>query len=224
MGQYYFLIVEIGVVYDNLINGIGYRIFGEGKRLRFLSKIRYIMHAVGLPLLFIPITDLLLLSTLENDDKKDDHYHLTYIAKKIFSTMVYLFVTYEFLWWINYDKNKLLLVDLRQSPNHRGNHLSGTLTYKSPDKFLELVLPAILLVLYEIFTGCYLIYISSNNIDPENQNTITGNTRIAGYMLLLSGIVTLLTSSIRGRPDIQLYGENFLVGLSWWACTLLLNT
>jgi hypothetical protein len=179
---------QVGLIYDNIINAIG-KFVGEGPTLRLLSKVRVLFHVVGIPLLAIPITEVAIACNV-----------LSAGTHHIVSTLAMLLASFEFLKWSAYDVRHLKLVDLRSSKDHKGAYLAGTLAYTT-GKVFELVLPAVLLVLYEMVIGCSIVHCG----DPSMFRT--------GLLLIVSGVATLLSCAIPGRPDIQLYGENLHGGM-----------
>lgn len=187
-------LIQLGLIYDNSINAMG-KYIGEGPNLQLLSKGRVLFHVVALPLLAIPITEVATAHGIFSEST------LAAITK-----IVMLWASLEFLHWFNYDIKKLQLIDLRASKDHKGAYLAGTLAYTS-GKFFELVLPAILLVVYEMCIGCLILY-SSSSEQAWSQ---------AGIFLIISGAFTLAASAIPGRPDIQLYSESFHGGMIWVA-------
>jgi hypothetical protein len=187
-------LIQLGLIYDNTINAMG-KYIGEGPTLQLLSKGRVMIHVVALPLLAIPITEV-----------ATAHDIFSELTLSTVTKLVMLWASLEFLHWFNYDIKNLHLVDLRGSKDHKGAYLAGTLAYTS-GKFFELVLPAILLVVYEMCIGCLILYNSS----PEQAWSQ------AGIFLTISGAFTLAASAIPGRPDIQLYSENFHGGMIWVA-------
>lgn len=184
---------QVGIMYDNLVNAIG-KFIGDGRTLRRLSKARYILHVVGIPLMAIPITDVAAAHGIVS--------HMTY------STITAALIGWaacELFHWLTLDINALKIVDLRSSIHHRGNYLAGTLSYTS-GKVLEMVLPVIVLIGYELTVGCLLVW--SFGINSQK-----------GILLTVSSIITLASCAIPGRPDIQLFGENFHGGMIWAAFT-----
>jgi hypothetical protein len=179
---------QVGLIFDNIINAIG-KFVGEGSTLRLLSKVRVLFHVVGIPLLAIPVTEVAVASNV-----------LSAGTQHVISTLAMLLASVEFLKWSAYDIRKLKLVDLRSSKDHEGAYLAGTLAYTS-GKFLELVLPAVFLVLYEMIIGCSIVHGGDQSMFRT------------GLLLIVSAVATLLSCAIPGRPDIQLYGENLHGGM-----------
>ena len=172
---------QLGVTCDNLIIASG-KFLGEGNTLRKLSKARFIFHVVGMPLLAIPITNVAL------------HHHIFHPSTAAsIRTLLVLYATFELFRWLGYDTKNLRLVDLRGFKHHKPPYLAGTMAYSS-GRVVEMVLPAMLLIFYEFFVG-WQIYNSSPALT-------------AGPMLSASALLTFFACSVKGRPDIQLLGEN----------------
>jgi hypothetical protein len=172
---------------------------GQGDTLRKFSKPRFWLHAVGIPLLGYSITEIATVHGIYNPSSCTTSSTNTGSA---IQNMLLAYAFYESLNWSRYDVNDMQLVDLRASTQHQGNYMSGTLAYTvtSGKKKLELVLPVVLLVLYELVIGILLIW----------QDSSTGSIIcISGVGLVSSSTITLMTASLQSRPDIQLFGENF---------------
>jgi hypothetical protein len=191
---------QFGLIYDNGINALG-KYIAQGDTLRKFSKPRFWLHAVGIPLLGIPITEIATVHGI---------YDPSSTTGPAIQTILLVYAFYEILHWSRYDINDLQLVDLRASTRHQGSYMSGTLAYTtSGNKKLELVLPVVLLVLYELVIGLLLLLLWNDS------------TCISGIGLVLSSTITLMTSSIRSRPDIQLFGENFHNSMIWAVLALI---
>jgi hypothetical protein len=75
----------------------------------------------------------------------------------------------------------------------------------SAKKKLELVIPVVLLVPYELVIGILLMW----------QDSSTGSIIfISGLGLVSSSTIALMTASIQSRPDVQLFGESFPNGMT----------
>ena len=185
---------QLGLVYENLIIASG-KFVGEGEALRMFSKARFIFHVVGIPLLAIPITDVAIHCNVFEP-----------YAGSIIQTLLTLYALIEFCLWLPYDINQLKVVDLRDSDHHVSPYLAGTLAYTS-GKVVELALPAILLVFYEFLIGWKLSCMCP--------------ALLAGQLLSASAVITFLACATKGRPDIQLLGENIHGGLIWAAVASL---
>jgi hypothetical protein len=174
---------------------------GQGDTLRKFSKPRFWLHAVGIPLLGYSITEIATVHGIY-DPSSCTTTSASVSSGSAIQNMLLAYAFYESLNWSRYDINDLQLVDLRASTQHQGNYMSGTLAYTvtSGKKKLELVIPVVLLVLYELVIGILLIWQDSSN---------GSMIYISGVGLVSSSTITLLTASIRSRPDIQLFGENF---------------
>ena len=175
---------QLGLIYDNLVNALG-KYIGEGQNLCLLSKVQFLFHAVGIPLLAIPVTEV----------GVSQGVVLGADTQFIMTSVALFWAAFELFRWLSYDKKDLKLVDLRCCKGHKAPYLAGTLAYTS-GKFLELVLPCILLIFYELTVGCCILW---NDLKPS----------LIGLFLTTSALTTLLFSTIPGGPDIQLYGENF---------------
>jgi hypothetical protein len=189
---------QLGLMYDNAINALG-KYIGEGSNLRLLSKGRFIFHVIGIPLLAIPVTEVAV---------AHDIFGKT--TQSVFACLVSSWAVFELFHWLNYDTKELKLVDLRGSKDHKAPYLVGTLAYTS-GRFLELVLPCILLIFYELAIGCSIVLYGSESTASR-----------VGVVLAVSATATLISCAIPGRPDIQLYGENFHGGIIWMALASLL--
>lgn len=184
---------QFGLIYDNGINALG-KYMGQGDTLRKFSKPRFGLHAVGIPLLGYCITEVATAHGIYGQDSSS-----TITSGPAIQTMLLVYAVYEIFHWSRYDINDLQLVDLRASTQHEGNYMSGTLAYTTSDnKKLELVLPVVLLVGYELVIGLLLLW-------RQDSSTCS----ISGVGLVSSSTITLMTCSIPSRPDIQLFGENF---------------
>ena len=188
---------QLGLIFDNVINALGKHI-GEGTNLRNLSKGRFLFHVAGIPLLAVPITEV-----------ASEAGIFTERASTLIVTSVTSWAIFDFCNWLFYDIRKLKLVDLRGSMVHDAGYLAGTLAYTS-EKIVEMVLPCILLVLYELTIGCAVLYFCDET-----------TTKI-GIIMVLSAILTGLSCTVPGRPDIQLYGENLHGGMIWIALMRLI--
>jgi hypothetical protein len=184
---------QLGLLFDNVINALG-KYIGEGSNLRLLSKGRFLFHVVGIPLLAIPLTEVAVAHDVFGDT-----------TQSVMTCLVSSWAVFELFHWLNYDSNELKLVDLRDSKDHKGSYLAGTLAYTS-GKFLELVLPCIMLIFYELAIGCSILIYGTDS-----------TTSRVGFLLAVSATATLISCAVPGRPDIQLYGENFHGGMIWVA-------
>ena len=182
------LFSQLGLIYDNLVNAFGKNI-GEGQNLRLLSKGRFLFHVVGIPLLTIPVTEVGVSQGVLGAD-----------TQSAMTSVALFWAVFEFFHWLSFDINQLKLVDLRGCKDHKAPYLAGTLAYTS-GKFLELVLPCVWLIFYELAVGSCILW-----NDPSSSFRV-------GLLLATSALMTLLSCTIPGRPDIQLYGENFHGGM-----------
>ena len=184
---------QFGLLYDNGVNALGKYYMGQGDTLRKFSKPRFGLHAVGIPLLGFCITEIATVHGIYGHGPSSS----TNSTGPTIQTFLLVYAVYEIFHWSKYDINDLQLVDLRASTKHEGSYLSGTLAYTTSDsKKLELALPVVLLVVYELVIGLLLIW-------------QTDSCSISGVGLVSSSTITLMTCSVRSRPDIQLLGENF---------------
>lgn len=197
------LSAQVGLIFDNGVNGLGTYI-GKGPLLRVLAKLRFAVHASVMPLLLLPVTEIAAVCLPRS-------WFASGLATWL-SRLALGWSVLELLYWLGFcdSRTDLRLVDMRHKSQHRGLHLPGTLKYTS-DRVLELVLPAILVVLYELAVGISIIVYSSffqpGHVLPWS-----------GIFLCGSGALTLLSSAIGPkRPNIQLYGENLHNSLLWAA-------
>lgn len=192
---------HFGLLYDNGLNVLG-RYVGPSDNLRRLNKYKFVWHVVAMPLFAIPVTKLATMGLMIGANQVWVVRSLTTIA------------VLDGAHWVYHCQPKdLRMVDNRESETPTGMHLSGTLSYTA-DVFWQVVLPPVLLVLYEIVVGVQLLF-----RDPTGgEESTIKSIRIAGQLLLSCGVLTLVSSGMAKRyPELQLLGENLHSLLLWAA-------
>jgi hypothetical protein len=149
--------------------------------------------------------------------------------------------------WILYCRPQdLRLVDNRNSNHSNGMHLAGTLSYTA-NAFWQVVLPPLLLVLYEIVVAIQLLATVGRQTQDEGEmasfasagltmpviptmrelsssdgtNDVTSNT---AKILLVCGVLTLISSGMGPtHPQLQLLGESLHSLLLWSAYYVSIN-
>lgn len=214
---------QLGVIYDNGVNAVG-RYVGEGRLLRVLNKNRFVFHSVSMPLLAIPVTEIATRQSV-----------CGIATQKWISTLLTMWsVTHLIKWNCFHHSNHLRLVDNRESKVSNGPYLPGTLAYTS-GAFWDLVLPPLILVLYEVLVGSAILTKSTHSFDPRDSFWSKSSAFLASLpddapsssptappmsaiYLILSGVLTIFTSGMaRDFPEIQMLGENLHSVLLWAA-------
>jgi len=174
----------MGQISDNAVRAVGSAV-GEGAKLRRLSKINIVLSGVGVPMVTFPITEIATRYSLFSAK-----------TRAVMNSAWFVFSIVELLKWVSFDSTKMKVVDKRSIKRHEGQQLAGTLSYTS-GKILQCLLPVLALLLYQLGIGA-LMLISKRGV-------------VAGWLLLFSGFLSVLSSSLN-RPDIQMLGETFTLG------------
>jgi hypothetical protein len=210
---------QLGLLYDNLVNAMG-PYLGKGMTLRRLSKYKFVWHVTAMPLFAIPVTTI----GYRGGGQDSIMDESTYLWTIRFLVAVSLLDGLS--WIVHCRPQDLRLVDNRQSNHSKGMHLAGTLTYTA-NAFWQVILPPVLLVLYEIVVAIRVLTVTSvgsasaystMTIDQPSTND---DTVKAAKLLLVCGVVTLLSSGMGSTyPHFQLLGESLHSLLLWAAyCT-----
>ncbi len=210
---------QLCLIYENGVTAMG-RYIGEGKLLRVLNKNRFVLHAMAMPLLAIPVTEIAMRQSIYDVNTQ------TRICVFLSGWSVIDLTK----WNAFHHSHDFRLVDNRESKVNKGPYLPGTLAYTS-DAFWEIVLPPVLLVLYEFLVGSAILAkpafsfeICDTTLDQSLDLAPSPSARIStswppmsAVYLILSAVLTLCTSGMAyGLPEIQLLGEN-LHGILLWA-------
>lgn len=173
---------QLGLIYDNGVNAFG-RYVGEGRFLRILNKYRFVWHVTAMPLLAIPVTEIATRQSVYED-----------ITQQWIVTLLIAWSLIDFAKWnMCQDPKKLRLVDVRSSQAHQGSYLSGTLAYTS-EAFWELVLPPVILVLYELLIGTTILW-SFSCMEQQDHDDHTTSTTTTTLDSAFDASVVLASSS-----------------------------
>ena len=177
----------LALIYDNMVMALG-KYIGEGKILKKLSKARSVLHGLTIPMLFLPLVQSTSSVGL-----------LTVNTTRILYSLIGIFATHEFIDWLRFDSEKMILVDNRDSVSSSVRQMAGTLMYSS-GKVLKSVLPVVAVQLSLLILGPVL----------------WRRGAVGGLYMFLSGSLCLFTCSLQ-RPGIQALGETGMMGLLWLA-------
>ena len=151
----------------------------------------------AVPLLAIPVTEIAAASGLLTAKAS------FWLQSLFIGTSFFELLTFSTM----FHRDELQVVDLRNSEKNQGTYLPGTLTYTS-GKLLQLVVPAIMLVVYELVMGLWILTSGSASIAA----------RSSGILLALTGGITFITAGMGQQfPTVQLYGENVHGAMLWSA-------
>lgn len=175
------------LIYDNFILAIG-KYIGEGTALRKLSIVRNITHGLCIPLLFLPVLEII-----------SKHGVASASMAKFVGCLLVGFALHEFFHWMFYDHKKLILVDNRHSASSTASNMPGTMHYTCGKK-VKMLLPVATLQVSILAVGTILW---RRGATP-------------GLWMLVSSGVSVFTCSLR-RPGLQALGEMMLISLLWFA-------
>lgn len=170
----------VSLIFDHSVVALGSYI-GESRLLQMLSKMRCGLHAIVMPLLFVPITEACTRTNL-----------ISQKGGNITTFISFILAAHEAIIWYKYDIHNLVLLDRRDSVVHTGLSFAGSLSYVSGRGF-KAVAPAILLNLFALFVGMYSLW-----------------NGFWGKYLFTCALVTLL-SNVLNDPFAQMFGETVLL-------------
>jgi hypothetical protein len=171
----------ISLIFDNAVVALGAYI-GTSRTLKLLSKLRCGLHAIGMPILFVPITEACTRSNM-----------ISHNSGNITTFVSFILAAHEAIVWYKYDIHDLVLMDRRESDVHIGLSFAGSLSYTSGRGF-KAVAPAILLNLYALLVGMYLLW-----------------GGFGGEYLFMCALITFLSNAFND-PYAQMLGETVLLG------------
>lgn len=177
----------MGQISDNAVRAVGSAV-GEGAKLRRLSKINIVLSGVGVPMVTFPNTDI-----------ATRHGLFSVRTRAIMNSafgMVRIFYC-STLEVVSFDSTKMNVADKLSIKRHEGWQLAGTAIVLYFWKSLQCLLPVLALLLYQLGIGA-LMLISKRGV-------------VAGWLLLFSGFLSVLSSSLN-HPDIQMWGERNTLG------------
>ena len=186
--------VQLALVCDHFITGFGKHFSKQGDSmfLRKIHRVRFAVHGLTMPILMFLITGVAVSNGL-----------LTEATKHILSACFSTWAMHELWHWtVGYDLQSMKLVDLRDSKNHKGTYLAGTLNYTS-GKVLQMLIPIFAVFGYQLWVG---------------SRSLVGASRLSGIAMLLSALSSFAPHAAR-RPGLHVFGENlhimFLAVSSW---------
>ena len=202
----------IGTIYDNVINAVTRYIIqpediniNSNDALLQLHKLRFVWHAISMPLLAIPVTEMAARASLVDDS--------TCLGVSALLGAMSLFEGYKTIMHMDI-KTDLKLVDNRNSKSDRSMSLLGVMSYTTT-RPMEVVIPAVLLVLYETFVGGDLVLQSAASASSLVDFVTTASSPL---LLFGCGVSTLGASGMaREKPEIQLLSEHSHMALLWSA-------
>ena len=201
-----------GTIYDNVINAVTRYIIrptdtdnSSNDVLLQLHKLRFVWHAISMPLLAIPVTEIASRTSLIDES--------TCLAVSAFSATMSLFEGYKTFMHMDVATD-LKLVDNRNSKSDRSMSLLGVMSYTTT-RPMEVVIPAVLLVLYETLLGGDLVLQSATSASSLVDFVTTASSPL---LLFACGVSTLGASGMaREKPEIQLLSEHSHMALLWSA-------
>jgi hypothetical protein len=201
-----------GTIYDNVINAVTRYIIhpadtdnSDNDFLLQLHKLRFVWHAISMPLLAIPVTEMAARTSLFDEST-------CFAASALFAVMS-LFEGYKTFTHMDVATD-LKLVDNRTSKSDRSMSLLGVMSYTTT-RPMEVVIPAVLLVLYETLLGADLVLQSATSASSLLDFATTAGSPL---LLLACGVSTLGASGMaRAKPEIQLLSEHSHMALLWSA-------
>ena len=186
--------VQLALVCDHFVTGFGKHLskHGDSMFLRRIHRVRFAVHGLTMPILMFLITGVAVSNGL-----------LTNATMHILSACFSAWAMHELWHWtVGYDLQSMKLVDLRDSKNHKGTYLAGTLNYTS-DKVLQMLVPIFTVFAYQLWVG---------------SRSMVGASRLSGIAMLLSALSSFAPHAAR-RPGLHVFGENlhimFLAISSW---------
>mmetsp|Transcript_32692 Transcript_32692/g.79440 ORF Transcript_32692/g.79440 Transcript_32692/m.79440 type:complete len:451 (+) Transcript_32692:120-1472(+) len=186
--------VQLALVCDHFITGFGkhFSKHGDSTFLRKIHRVRFAVHGLTMPMLMFLITGVAVSNGL-----------LAEATKHILSACFSTWAMHELWHWtVGYDLQSMKLVDLRESKNHKGTYLAGTLNYTS-GKVLQMLVPIFTVFGYQLWVG---------------SRSMVGASRLSGVAMLLSALSSFAPHVAR-RPGLHVFGENlhimFLAASSW---------
>lgn len=199
----------MGSIYDNSLNAVTRYVnqpsTNNNDFLLQLHKLRFVWHVVSMPLLAIPVTELAARASLIDES--------TSLAVSGILGALALLEGHKMITKFDVDTD-LKLVDNRENSesNQSTTYLPGVMSYTTT-RPMELVLPAILLVLYETIMGGAMV-MQSGASSLSSWDFLT----TSAPLLLACGTSTLGASAmVRTKPAIQLLSEHTHMSLLWAA-------
>lgn len=181
MSRLVLLFSFISLSFDHAVVALGAYI-GESRTLKILSKLRCGFHAIAMPLLFLPISEVC--TRVDLISKTTDNLTIS---------ISILLAAHEAMVWYKYDIHDLVLLDRRDSVVNTGLSFAGSLSYISGRGFKAFA-PAILFNLFALYVGMYLLW-----------------NGFSGEFLFVSAMTTLV-SNVLNKPFLQMLGETVLLG------------
>lgn len=190
----------MGSIYDNFMNAATRYVEPNSYILLQMHKLRYVWHVVSMPLLAIPVTELAGRGTLINES--------TSVALSALWGGMALVGGSKMM--IDFDIHAdMKLDDNRNSMTSRGPRLPGVVSY-STTRPIEVILPAILLVLYEIIVGGTMVI--------QSGSFSSFDFTMSSFLLLGCGVSTFVASGMGSeKPELQLFSEQTHMSLLWAA-------
>jgi len=201
---YSIILNQVGLIYDNVVVGIGKYIFHHKTTFSLLNKGRFVFHSLTMPLIAFPLLEIAT-KFGTNSFLSMDYAIFSFLSRNV-QTFITCFVIFELIHWtVQVDATKdLKVIDLRQSTTNQKSNLGGTIasslaSHVNPVRF---ILPTVLIIIFQIMLGVLLL------------------STTAGRILLGSGLLNLISPGLF-LPELQLLAEHIFVGSIWYCLAIL---